>query len=62
MSYNTGNIVYLHNFMQVHFFKLQGHNPLYIAAFKGYSQVVELLVEKVADIDSRYANVSTNYI
>jgi ankyrin repeat protein len=36
--------------------------PLDVAVFFSHTQLVEILMEKGADPNCRYANVSTNYI
>jgi ankyrin repeat protein len=41
---------------------LQGQTPLYVAAYNGHAQLVELLTEKGADPNYSDVYVSTNYI
>ena len=59
---------YVCNFIQVHLckyvciFNPQGRTPLHIAVLLRHTQMVELLMEKRADPNTRAGDVSTNYI
>ena len=57
-----GTTVYKYTCKYVCIFNLQGRTPLYVAVFFSHTQLVEILMEKGADPNCRYANVSTNYI